>query len=761
MALKLDEVELAPPLDQPPSPTEAALLKLGERVRHWDAQPEDWVCVFDLPLPHSVVRAELALSSAGVAGMLRTGVSNAPASLKAAGLVAGRRAAFYSPAQHLMLLFEPARGFVPAEVKVPVPRNPFALPVQLVNFGLKPYFITPGPKLLNLELEIPPVNCLCAAHYYESTVQENELTLLERDDAGKARFQLKLDLATGKLLSADYQLPRGSVHLTTQEGAFARLVNEITAAGVACTNRFESSKDLFSVLPLIASASGTPSSILEPEVLQDLSGLLGANETNSTWNELRPFLASVGQKLARARVLLDGDASGQLLQPWNTFWSTIAMDRGEDAFHIPRDPLPERSPTQQSLAPFAAAMLAQADQLFARGSWAWTALQETILVLEGAHEHTRQSIQQLRDSQELGPASCAALAALLSRVDVPEGRAFARKGLKLLTPADFHRDYQFLLQTNTVVGDTLRNTLGLFQTLTPQQTAALVPEGNSAEGLLVRDLTQALRSRPGSVAASAWPVLERHWEQVVRPSLEAALNAFLPQVQALTNSRALVERGKELFAGGPPTEQAREEMLACFTKAAEQGDAEAQYYLGSYYEHEKDTEKALHWLEQAARQDYPHTGCRLGDIYSQGEKVPPDLDRAAEWYRREAEHGCGWAQYRFGRILMDRKHTAEGLSWYRRAAEGGSAPAMSALGEFYSDDLFNTPDYVEAYVWLRLVATADNMPASIRWPAATTLRRVRKKLSPAQIVEAYKRGGVVSRQLESNQAKAKARSNQK
>jgi tetratricopeptide (TPR) repeat protein len=761
LALKLDEFELAPPLDQPLSSAEEALLKFGERVRRWDAQPEDWVCVLDLSLPHSVVRGELVLSSAGLAGVLRTGVSNAPANVKAAGLVAGRRVALYSPAAHRKMVFEQAGGNVPVEVKIPVPRIPFGGPVQEINFGLRPALIATSPKLLDLQLDIPPVNCLCAAHYLESSIKHNELTLTQRDDAGAPKFRLRLDVATGRLLSADYQLPRGSVHLATEAGAFARLINEITAAGSACTNSFESSKGLLSLLPEVAPVSGSSSVALEPEVLHDLDALMGGSEPKSTWSEFRLLLASAGQQLAKIRVLLEADPSGNLLGRWKTFWSAVSKSGGEGAFHIPRELLPTLSPTQQSFAPFAAALLEEADQLVARDSWAWTSLRETISVLEGASEHTRQSIQRLRDSEEMGPVGYAALAALLSRVDVPEGRLFARKGLTRLTPADFQRDYQTLLRTNTVAGDLLCNALSRFQALTPEQIAILAPDRASDQGMFVRDLAQALRSAPGPLADSAWPVFERHWDKVIRRSLEGALNASLPKVQALTNSRALAERGKELFEGGHPTEQAREEMLACFTKAAEQGDAEAQFYLGSYYEHMKDTEKALHWLEQAARQDYPHTGCRLGDIYSQGEKVPPDLDRAAEWYRREAEHGCSWAQYCFGRILMDRKRTAEGLSWYRRAAEGGSGPAMSALGEFYSDDLFNTPDYVEAYVWLRFVTSAANMPRSITLPAATTLRRVRRKLSPVQIVEACKRGAEVSRLIEANQKKAKARPNRK
>ncbi len=755
LALKLDEVELAPPLDQPLSPAEDALLKFGERVRHWDAQTEDWVCVVELPLRHGVVRLELALSSAGSAAVLRTEVSNRPPTIKAAGLVAGRKIALYSPGAWRKLIFEPAHGYVPVEFSVAVPKIPFGSPLQSVHFGVSPHFTTPAAKLLDLVIDIPPVDFLCAAHYLEPKIREKELTLTQRDSSDGTRFQLKLDVPSGRLLSADYDFPRGSVRLRTEDGGFARVVNEITAAGVVCSNLFDGGGGGAWLLSLARQAAGGASPLIEPEVLRELQERVGANDPKSSWNELRPHLASIGEGLARLRLLFEASASADVLQPLKSFWETISKGQGEDRFDIPTRRSSAWSPTQQGMAPFAAVVLAEADTLFARGSWPWTVLRETVLALEGAGEYTEDSIQQLRQSEQIGPVGCAVLAGLLSKASPPEARRFAKKGMGLLTPRDFHRDYELLLRTNTVAGDTLRNALALFKNLTSEQTAALAPDAGSSGGIFVRDLTQALRSAPGASADAAWGALARHWDKAVRPALATALTAALPSAESLTNSRALVERGKELLAKGMPTGSALEEMISCFTKAAEQGDVEACYYLGSYYEHVKETQRALLWLEKAARQNYPHTGCRLGDLYSQGEDVVRDMDRAAEWYRQEAGRDCAWSQYRLGRILMGNGKTAEAITWYRRAAERGLTDAMSALGEFYSDDLFNTPDYVEAYVWLRMAASQGNLAA----PAS--LRRFRKKLTADQIVEACKRGAAAADSIYANTRKEKAKSREK
>ncbi len=756
LALKLDEVEMATPLDRPLTPTEEALAKFGERVRHWDAQAEDWVFVLDLPLAHSRVQAELVLSSAGAAAVVRTAVTNRAAAIKAAAIVAGRRLALYSLGTQRKLILEPQRGVIPVALNVPPPENPFAGPIQNIQVSAQPYFTMESPKLFDLKVGVPPVCFVYAAHYYDSKLEGDQLTLTGRGGPGQSPFSLKLDLRSGRLLSAAYPFAGGLVRLTTEEAGFARLVNEITAAGVVCSNLFDSSPGL---APLVS--NGQPvdreaSLLLEPEVLQDLNALLGAADSKSHWSQTRSQFAAAGAAVGKLRTLLGTKSPAEVLEPIKRFWSSIEHLQGEDSFHIPPGQLPGRSPTQQSTAPLAAALLVEADQLFPRGSWPWTAARETILTLEGANRHTAEAIQQLRQSEDIGPVGCAVLAALLSKTGTTEARLFARKGLTLLTPEDFRRDYDCLLRTNTVTGDLLRNVLGLFKTLTPQQTAALAAGDRSGQDRFTQALAETLRAAPDSSPESAWPVFERHWTNVVRPLLEAGVSACLPKVKALTNNLALVERGKELLADRSRSRAAREEMAECFTKAAQQGDAQAQYYLGCYYDQElHDPKTALLWFEKAARQDYPHTGCRLGDVYSQGEKVPQDLDRATEWYRREAEHECAWSQYRLGRILMEGGNNTDGLSWCRRAAESGLLQACSALGEYYSDDLFNTPDYVEAYVWLRIAASHNDVPAEV------SLRRIRKKLNAAQVIDACKRGVLVAEKIDAHARKTQPKENQK
>ncbi len=71
-------------------------------------------------------------------------------------------------------------------------------------------------------------------------------------------------------------------------------------------------------------------------------------------------------------------------------------------------------------------------------------------------------------------------------------------------------------------------------------------------------------------------------------------------------------------------------------KAAEQGDASAQYYLGRAYARgegvAKDQVEGVKWLRKAAGQGHRWAQDDLGDAYLTGEGVAKDLVEAYAWY---------------------------------------------------------------------------------------------------------------------------------
>ncbi len=110
---------------------------------------------------------------------------------------------------------------------------------------------------------------------------------------------------------------------------------------------------------------------------------------------------------------------------------------------------------------------------------------------------------------------------------------------------------------------------------------------------------------------------------------------------------------------------------------AEQGDAEAQCNLGETYYFGKgvlqDYKEAAEWFRKAAEQGHAHAQYWLGFMYSvyYSEGVSYDYKEAAEWFRKAAEQGDAEAQlevgymYYFGHgVSQDYKEAAE---WFRKA----------------------------------------------------------------------------------------------
>ena len=180
------------------------------------------------------------------------------------------------------------------------------------------------------------------------------------------------------------------------------------------------------------------------------------------------------------------------------------------------------------------------------------------------------------------------------------------------------------------------------------------------------------------------------------------------------------------------------EMMKC-RKAAEQGDADAQYRLGEFYA--KDEAEALKWYHKAAEQGHEGAKGRLVDWYKLEEDRAVKWYRKAEvgWYRKAAEQGCVIAQFRLGMCyatgtgVEQNQEKAEerfdkikdpfdqfmigncflaplhfdfirdevmAMKWYRKAAEQGYADAQYMLGLCYCVK----QDKPEAVKWLQKAA---------------------------------------------------------
>jgi len=93
-----------------------------------------------------------------------------------------------------------------------------------------------------------------------------------------------------------------------------------------------------------------------------------------------------------------------------------------------------------------------------------------------------------------------------------------------------------------------------------------------------------------------------------------------------------------------------------FSKAAEQGEAEAQYLLAMLTE-ARNYKEAITWYLKAANQDHVGAQLRIGQLYEEGRNVIGGVRRnrvkALIWYKKAASHGNQEAQLAIARLASE------------------------------------------------------------------------------------------------------------
>ncbi len=122
--------------------------------------------------------------------------------------------------------------------------------------------------------------------------------------------------------------------------------------------------------------------------------------------------------------------------------------------------------------------------------------------------------------------------------------------------------------------------------------------------------------------------------------------------------------------------------------AAEQGNAQAQAELGlRYCRGDKgfylNYETATYWLRKAAKQGVAEAQMYLGYCYFNGKGVKQDTTQAVYWIRKAAEQGDADAQYNLA-IMYEygkgvEKDIEQAVEWYRKAIDQGHEGAFRAL----------------------------------------------------------------------------------
>jgi len=154
---------------------------------------------------------------------------------------------------------------------------------------------------------------------------------------------------------------------------------------------------------------------------------------------------------------------------------------------------------------------------------------------------------------------------------------------------------------------------------------------------------------------------------------------------------------------------ALKDIQKAISEGASQGDAEyedelaGQYLTGEFNDIPQDYIKATEWYTKAAEQGNVDAQFHLGQLYALGRAdygSQPNYTKAIEWYTKAAVQGNAYAQFDLGEIYTEGSGVpqdyAKAAEWYTKAAQQGDSNADFILGENYKKGLGVPQDYAKA-----------------------------------------------------------------
>ncbi len=151
-------------------------------------------------------------------------------------------------------------------------------------------------------------------------------------------------------------------------------------------------------------------------------------------------------------------------------------------------------------------------------------------------------------------------------------------------------------------------------------------------------------------------------------------------------------------------------------EAVESLEAYAVYKMGQY------DEARTMWLSLASRNN-PSAMINLANMSEQGQGVPRDLSKAAEWLRKAADLGDQRGQLQLGlayeKGLGVERDPKTAASWFLKAAEQGDSTAQFNLGVMLATNYgegvksASAEQRQEAIKWLELAAEENHPDADV------------------------------------------------
>ena len=157
-----------------------------------------------------------------------------------------------------------------------------------------------------------------------------------------------------------------------------------------------------------------------------------------------------------------------------------------------------------------------------------------------------------------------------------------------------------------------------------------------------------------------------------------------------------------------------------------------------------DWPAAVKLLQPLADQGDGEAQMYMGDMYMSGHALKKDPGEAMKWYRKSADQGNAAGELNVGgaykRGAGVPKDSAEGMKWILKAADQGYAPAQLALSGIYTRGDGVKQDKQEGYFHFLLYAkTVPDGNADVAAQVSMFDKFYAEVLTPEQIAAAKKR----------------------
>ncbi|RHZ85624.1 hypothetical protein Glove_63g55 [Diversispora epigaea] len=161
------------------------------------------------------------------------------------------------------------------------------------------------------------------------------------------------------------------------------------------------------------------------------------------------------------------------------------------------------------------------------------------------------------------------------------------------------------------------------------------------------------------------------------------------------------------YRNGIGTTKDEEKAFQWYLKSAEGGNSSGQYNLGHCYENGigtiKDEEKAFQWYLKSAEEEDSDGQNSLGECYYHEIGTIKDEEKAFQWCKKSAEGGNTTGQYNIAHCYENGigtiKDEEKAFQWYSKSAEGGNSSGQNNLGYCYKYGIGTIKDEEKAFQW--------------------------------------------------------------